>query len=223
MTASPLERSLWVGFGLSALCVAATVAFWPSGAGATAHATVTPYLHAALTAEVDAISGKVLGNEGLDPQAVVAVAPRNMDPRHAGVFVATDSAGEDVAAVYTSDGMTGFRPLARVRALDGILAYPSASGAAGSVRRVALVGLATPDVAQVLIQLADGESLEAELVEAGKRGFRVFAYAETEASRFPVSYSAFDGAGRPIKSEDVRAATMVPCSTEDCRAKRNGR
>ena len=187
----------------------------PSGARATARASVTPFAQAALAPDVAAIAEKVMRREGIDPAIVVAVAPMGGNPEAAGVLVASAASG-DAAAVYTTDGMTSFEPLARVMDVGGVMAFPSAAGEDNFVRRVALVGLAAPIVARVSIVLAGGESLDAELAAAGRGGFRFFAYAQDDASRFPVSYTAYDHAGNVLKEEDIRSAIAIPCTTAEC-------
>jgi hypothetical protein len=162
-----------------------------------------------------AISDRVMRREGVDSATVVAVAPGG-DPEAAGVLVAMSAPGRDAAAVYTSDGMSGFQPLERVFDVGGVMAFPSSAGDADAVRRVALVGLLAPTVARVVIRLANNQTLEAELVSAGTQGFRFFAYAQHEALRFPVGYTAYDQAGRAVKDEDIRPATSIPCTADGC-------
>lgn len=204
------------GLGLVSLAATLLLVAAPSGARATARASVTPFAQAALAPDVAAISDKVMRREGIDPATVAAVAPMGGDPEVAGVLVASAASGDDAAAVYTTDGMTGFQPLGRVIDVGGVMAFPSAAGDENAVRRVALVGLAAPSVARVLIGLANGESLDAELAAAGRRGFRFFAYAQDDASQFPVGYTAYDHAGKVVKEEDIRSAIAVPCTAAEC-------
>lgn len=214
MTRTRLKST--AALALLALATTLLVIAAPSGARATARASVTPFAQAALAPDVAAISDRVMWREGIDPATVVAVAPLGGDPEAAGILVASATSGDDAAAVYTSDGMTGFHPLDRVLDVGGVMAFPSAAGNENSVRRVALVGLAAPTVARVLIGLANGESLDAELTAAGNRGFRFFAYAQDDAPRFPVGYTAYDRAGKVVKKEDTTSATSVPCTVDGC-------
>ena len=192
-----------------AVAIAVSLALRPSGALATAPAAVVPFDHARLSAKLPEIAIKVASREGVAVATLVAVAPA-ASGEDAGVFVGSDASGTDVVAPYNADGMMGFAHLDHVAAYGGVMVFPSAAGEAGEVRRVSLVGIAEPRVVSVTIELVDGSSLRAELVRAGQRGFRFFAYATDSSSRFPVSYRAFAADGAEIKTEDVSQALVPP-------------
>ena len=190
--------------------IAVSLALGPSGALATAPASVVPFDDARLSAKLKEIALKVASREGVSTATLVAVEPTPSGAEYAGVFVGSDANRADVVAPYNADGMMGFVSLDRVTAHGGVMVFPSAAGEAGKVSRVSLVGLAEPRVAAVSIELADGSSLRAELVRAGRLGFRFFAYATDSSSHFPISYRASAADGTEIKSEDVSRALAPP-------------
>lgn len=193
-----------------AVAIAVSLALKPSGASATAPAEVVPFDQAWLSPKLQAIAVKVASREGVATATLVAVAPTVSGAAYAGVFVGSDASGADVVAPYNADGMMAFASVDRVTAYGGVMVFPSAAGEAGEVRRVSLVGVVEPRVAAVTIEVADGRSLRAELVRAGRRGFRFFAYATDSSSRFPISYRASAADGTEIKSEDVSQALVPP-------------
>lgn len=206
-----LKRTKQVALAIVlAVAIAVSLALRPSGALATAPAGVVPFDEARLSAKLQEIAVKVASREGVATATLVAVAPTASGAEYAGVFVGSDASGADVVAPYNADGMMGFASLDRVTAYGGVMVFPSAAGQAGEVRRVSLVGLAEPRVAAVTVELADGSSLRAELVRAGRRGFRFFAYATDSSSRFPISYRASAADGTEIKTEDVSQALAPP-------------
>lgn len=193
-----------------AIAIIVSLMLKPSGASATAPADVVPFDQTRLSPKLHEIAVKVASREGVATATLVAVAPRVSGAAYAGVFVGSDASGADVVAPYNTDGMMAFASVDRVTAYGGVMVFPSAAGEAGEVRRVSLVGLAEPRVAAVSIELADGSRLRAELVRAGRRGFRFFAYATDSSSRFPISYRASAADGTEIKSEDFSRALVPP-------------
>lgn len=188
--------------------LAASLTLTPSGL-ATASATVVPFDDAQLPANLKAIAAKVVIREEMATDLLVAVFPSGA-LQDAGVFVGRDANGDDVVSPYNADGMMGFASIDRISAYGGVMVFPSAAGDAGQVRRVSLVGVAEPRVGKVTIELADGSSLRAELVTAGQRGFKFFAYATDSSPRFPVAYRAYGTDGLEIKNEDVSQALEPP-------------
>jgi hypothetical protein len=196
-----------------AVAIVVSLALEPSGASATAPADVVPFKQARLSPKLQEIVVRVAGREGVATATLVTVAPAVSGAMYAGVFVGSDASGADVVAPYNADGMMAFSSLDRATAYGGVMVFPSAAGEAGEVRRVSLVGLAEPRVAALTIKVADGSSLRAELVRAGQRGFRFFAYATDASSRFPISYRALAADGTEIKTEDVSQALMPPAGS----------
>jgi hypothetical protein len=192
------------------VAIAVLLSLRPSGASATAAADVVPFGQARLSAKLERIAVEVAGRGGVATATLVAVAPVASGSAYAGVFVGSDADGGDVVAPYNADGMMGFADVGRVTAYGGVMVFPSAAGEAGEVTSASLVGIVEPRVAVVTIRVADGTSVRAELVRAGRRAFRYFAYAADTGSRFPVSYRAFAADGSEIKSEDVSRALVPP-------------
>jgi hypothetical protein len=182
----------------------------PTGAMATAPVSVVPFDQARLTDTVRGIATTVASRYVVSKGTLVAVSPTANQLSYAGVFVGRDARGNDVVAPYNAEGVMGFASVDRIAAYGGVMAFPSASGEAGEVKEVSLVGISEPRVSEVVIKLADGSSLRAELVGAGERGFRFFAYVADSKSRFPVAYAAYGADGEPIKSENLADALAPP-------------
>lgn len=200
---------------LFALLVGAIALVSLSSTGALARVTISPLGETNLPEAVAAIIPRVLAREGIDPGSVTTVSPTPGGPT-AGVLVAVSTAGRDRAAVYGATGMTSFEDLGRVNELGGIMAFPSAVGLDSTVRETSMVGFVAAHVKRLVITLASGVTLEAELVEVGLTGYKAFAFSTDDASRFPVSYTGFDASGRVVKTENVQAALSAPCPHAAC-------
>jgi hypothetical protein len=198
-------RSLAVGVAVASAAAAAALALEPSRAMATAPATVVDFDKAPLSPTLVGIATKVAARHGVATDAIVAVAPTAEGPHVAGVLVAESGSG-DIVAPYNADGMTGFVPIERVADYGGVVVFASASGERGIARNASMVGIVEARVAAVELTLRDGASVEAELVSAGRRGYKFFAYVADEPQRFAVSYRAVAADGRAVKAEDVSAA-----------------
>ena len=104
---------------------AASSALKPSGAMATAPATVVQFKDAPLSAKLREIAGKVASRHGVAMEGLIAVAPTAGGPHFAGVFVGRNAAGDDVVAPYNADDMMGFVGVDRISGYGGVVVFAS--------------------------------------------------------------------------------------------------
>ena len=154
-----------------------------------------------------AASARLVGASASD---LVVVAAKGDSRMRAGLVVGHSASG-DVVSLFTSYSFTSFSsPVALLRGRS-ISAYASIQpGADGDTGHVQLGGVASPVVARAALDLADGSTVDVELVRAGRGPYRFFTYASDSKPTFPIAVRAYDKRGAEVGSDDLRPDIAAP-------------
>jgi hypothetical protein len=147
---------------------------------------------------------------GASPSELVEVAAEADSSAGAGLVVGHNASG-DVVSLFTPYNFTSFSsPVVLLRGRS-IAAYAAIQpGPDGNTGHVQLGGVASPRVARAALDLADGSTVDAELVHAGRGPFAFFTYASDSKPTFPVAVRAYDGRGTEVGSYDLRPDIVAP-------------
>jgi hypothetical protein len=182
----------------------------PKAASATAESRIQPLALSAVPpvfkSGIDASARRV----GASPGDLVEVRPQGDASARAGLVVGHNASG-DVVSLFTSYSFTSFSSPSVLLRGRSIAAYASIQpGPDGDTGHVQLGGVASPVVVRVVLDLADGSTLDAQLVHAGRGPCTFFTYATDSKRTFPVAVHAYDRRGAEIDSYDLRADIAGP-------------
>ena len=123
------------------------------------------------------------------------------------------NASGDVVSLFTSYSFTSFSsPVALLRGRS-IAAYASIQpGPDGDTGHIQLGGVASPLVERAALDLADGSTVDVELVHAGRGPDTFFTYATDSKSTFPVAVHVYDSRGAEVGTYDLRRDIAAPAS-----------
>jgi hypothetical protein len=208
-----ITRTRLVALGCAVVLAAAAVlvaVLVPGSASVKAESAVRPLAEAPVP---EVFKNGIIASArtaGAPSEGLVEVAAVGEQDARAGLVLGHSSAG-DVVSLFTPFNFTSFRSpreLLRDRPLAAFASIqPDPSGDTGHVQ---LSGLATPSVAKATLDLADGSTIDVELVQAGKSGFTFFTYSTDRKATFPQLIHAFGAGGREIYSYDLRSDIAPP-------------
>jgi hypothetical protein len=208
-----VRRRLLVLVGVAALVAlsaAAVVVLTSGSASARAESTVQPLADAPVPAVFkDGIraSARAAGASASDLLEVAAVGDRS---GRSGLVLGHGSSGE-LVSLFTPYNFTSFASPQRLLRGRSIAVFASIQpDAVGETGHVQLTGVASPRVARAALELADGSSLDVELVRAGRGGHAFFTYVTDRKPLFPRLIRAYDAVGVEIQEDDLRADIVPP-------------
>jgi hypothetical protein len=186
------------------------VLFAPGAASARASSNVRPLAAAPVPQVLKNGIAASARRVGASVSDLVEVSAESAPTAPAGLVVGHNASG-DVVSLFTSYNFTSFSsPVALLRGRS-IAPYASIQpGPHGDTGHVQLGGVASPLVARAALDLADGSTVDVELVHAGHGPFAFFTYASDSKPTFPVAVRAYDRHGADVGSYDLRPDIAAP-------------
>jgi hypothetical protein len=182
----------------------------PGAASAKASSNVRPLSAAGIPPVFENGIAASARRVGASPRDLVEVAADGDSSARAGLVVGHNASG-DVISFFTSYSFTSFSSPAVLLRGRSIAPYASIQpGPDGDTGHVQLGGVAAPLVARAVLDLADGSTVDAELVRAGRGPYTFFTYASDRKPTFPVAVRAYDRHGADVGSYDLRPDIAAP-------------
>ena len=134
----------------------------------------------------------------------------------AGLVVGTSKINVDYVSSFTSRGFVNFVPVTRAvtTARDVAVNTFTEADADGRVASVEMMGVASPRIARVVIDLTDSSKIEVPLVIAGRLRYSYFTYVSTNRIHFPIKVRGYDIRNRLLSVRDITEAVKPPLSTQ---------
>jgi hypothetical protein len=196
------------GAGLLAAILFVVLA--PRAASAKAQSRIEPLAAAEIPPVFKSGIAASARRAGASPRELVEVGAEGDAGAHAGLVVGHNASG-DLVSLFTSYSFTSFSSPGALLRGRSIAAYASIQpGPDGETGHVQLGGVASPPVTRAVLDLADGSTMELELVHAGRGPCTFFTYATDSKQTFPVAVHAYDGRGVEIGSYDLRPDIAAP-------------
>jgi hypothetical protein len=169
---------------------------------------VLSFRDAPLTPELREQLVNAADSAGVGVSTLREVSGVGTPPYRASIFVGTTAGGAQLVALRVSNGSSTFTPVETIMANERplsvtVAAQPDASGGTGHVQ---LVGIAAPEAKKVVLELANGQQHEAELVRLQRGATSFLAYTSDDSSTFPVAVHAFGANGKELTVRDLRSA-----------------
>lgn len=202
---------LIVATGVLLGAVTIAVAMLPRSAAATGRSEIRPFTGEGLSPVMRHGIEDLAGRASIAADRLREVVATS-GTSHAGVLVGTDGAGQQLVAFVAPYSVSDFASGERMVAAYGQLVprisiQPAADGQTGHVETMAVVG---PRVAKVTVDLANGATIDMELVRVGGVPYSVFAYASDDPSTFPQVIHAYARDATEIVTQDVRRDILPP-------------
>jgi hypothetical protein len=150
--------------------------------------------------------------EGVKIATLQEVAGTGEEEDRAGLILGTDDQGRDYVSSFTALNFVGFTPVIDVVAAGRDVAVNTASApdSHGQVGEVMALGIASPRVARVMIDLTNGETREVALVVAGRSKCSFFTYVSTDSASFPTIVHGYGANGKELIIRDISVAGKPP-------------
>jgi hypothetical protein len=129
-----------------------------------------------------------------------------------GILVGSDAKGRDYLSPFTTKSFVAFTPVSDAvsNSRPFALVTTSEPDNDGRVGKVNVLGVASPRIERVVLDLASGKRFEITLVIAGRLKYSYFSYTCTEKGGFPTIVHGY-GAGRSeVTTRDLSWASKPP-------------
>jgi hypothetical protein len=194
----------------AASAVAVAIVAWPGSAAALGRSDISPLAAAGVpSAFVNGLKTNAIAH-GATTSDLLAVEPSGQSGYRAALVLAHNAQG-DLVSMVTARSFTSFRSPAAYSQGKPIGVFVSAQpDASGETGHVQLMGVAAPNVQHVTLDIADGSSVDPQLVTTGHSGFAFFTYVTDNASTFPTAVHGYNASGTEIITRSLADGTSAP-------------
>jgi hypothetical protein len=155
---------------------------------------------------------------GVSESGVSEVAGTGLGNSRSSAMVAKSPSGETVIALSQGFGMRLFEPEARLFKRDPMIIAIGTQGPSTEVRQVGVVGGVRPDVDYVVIELADGATVDVDLVAAPHGSARFLSWVGNSPSAFPTAVRAYGASGSVVAGHKIETRPLCPPDDPGCLA-----